>query len=156
MASSDFPVLVLATGPTFGIESSGTTQLDNEFNFGLDPYLGDPTYNVNFDLSLFGLDPTPTLAPDLARGFDFPSNFDWSALTPPQELLTLPPLPASSPLTYAEPMEPSAGGSAQTMHPRQEVDEKNIIHSKQQHTMSTCAADAAASEKPTKKSKGSR
>ncbi|KAJ6624123.1 hypothetical protein B0H10DRAFT_2186722 [Mycena sp. CBHHK59/15] len=89
-------------------------------------------------------------------GSEFPSNFDWSAFTPPQELPTLPPRPASSPLAYAEHMEPLADVSAQTRRPRQEVDEKNIIHSKWQRTLSTRAADAAAVERPKKKSKRSR
>ncbi|KAJ6624570.1 hypothetical protein B0H10DRAFT_2186635 [Mycena sp. CBHHK59/15] len=155
-ATFDFPPLPSSTIPALDVGSFGLMQFDNQFDFGLDTYLGDPTYDFNFDPSLFGFDPTTTFASEIPWGSEFPSNFDWSAFTPPQELPTLPPLPASSPLAYAEYMEPSADGSAQTRHPRQEVDEKNIIHSKRQRTLSTRAADAAVIERPTKKSKCSR
>ncbi|KAJ6615302.1 hypothetical protein B0H10DRAFT_2257685 [Mycena sp. CBHHK59/15] len=155
-ATFDFPPLPSSTIPALDVGSFGLMQFDNQFDFGLGTYLGDPTYDFNFDPSLFGFDPTTTFASEIPGGSEFPSNFDWSAFTPPQELPTLPPPLASSPLTCAEPMEPSADGSAQTRRPRQEVDEKNIIHSKQQCTLSTRAADAAAVERPTKKSKCSR
>ncbi|KAJ6614357.1 hypothetical protein B0H10DRAFT_2436006 [Mycena sp. CBHHK59/15] len=155
-AMFDFPPLPSSTIPALDVGSFGLMQFDNQFDFGLDTYLGDPTYDFNFDPSLFGFDPTTTFASEIPGGSEFPSNFDWSAFTPPQELPTLPPPPASSPLAYAEYMEPSADGSAQTRRPRQEVDEKNIIHSKRQRTLSTRAADAAAVERPTKKSKRSR
>lgn len=122
---------------------------------------GVSQFPFDFDLSAFTPlqePPPPTFYAQNAAGFDFPSNFDWSAFipTPESELPPLPPPPASPPVNFAEPEEPTAGGSVQTKRSRQEVDEKNIIHSKRQRTMSSRAADAAAVERPAKKVKRSR
>ncbi|KAJ6609438.1 hypothetical protein B0H10DRAFT_1954645 [Mycena sp. CBHHK59/15] len=147
-APSEFPPPLSSSIPMFDLSGAGLPQFDNQFDFA---FLGDSSYDFNFDLSLFGSDPAPTFALEFLGGSDVQSNFDWSAfapsqdppsvppppapaawgsedqnfdwsaLTPPQDLPLLPPPPASSPL-YAGPAEPPVDDSAHPTRPRQDID----------------------------------
>ncbi|KAJ6544901.1 hypothetical protein B0H10DRAFT_2203029 [Mycena sp. CBHHK59/15] len=70
-ATFDFPPLPSSTIPALDVGSFGLMQFDNQLDFGLDTYLGDPTYDFNFDPSLFGFDPTTTFASKIPGVLNF-------------------------------------------------------------------------------------
>ncbi|KAJ7451197.1 hypothetical protein B0H11DRAFT_2289039 [Mycena galericulata] len=153
--ASDFSAFRLGDDPTFPMSGAfDSIPSYNAFNSGFEPFFGNhgnPAYNFDLDLSLFGLDAAPN--PAQHDALDSFQNLDWCALTPPQQLPTLPPPPSLSPSTPAEPVESATAVASRGKRPRRdEVDEQNIIHSKRSRTMSSRAADAAAASKKPKRS----
>ncbi|KAJ7429457.1 hypothetical protein B0H11DRAFT_2406428 [Mycena galericulata] len=153
--ASDFSAFRMGDDLTFPISGAfDSIPSYNAFNSGFEPFFGNhgnSAYNFDLDLSLFGLDAAPN--PAQHDALDSFQNFEWCALTPPQQLPTLPPPPSSSPSTPAEPMESATAVASRGKRPRRdEVDEQNIIHSKRSRAMSSRAADAAAASKKPKRS----
>jgi hypothetical protein len=126
-----------------------------------------------FDLNGF-LDNAP-MAAEIPTGFEdlFPPvgfaagasssvadhDYDWSALTPANELPTLPAPPASSPSpsVYHAPSPSEPPISAKAKGKRKEVDEENIVTTRRNRVRRTRSFDNQIGEvPPTKKTRSSR
>ncbi|KAJ7438260.1 hypothetical protein B0H11DRAFT_2293918 [Mycena galericulata] len=126
--------------------------VQTSFDFGFDLGNFDAGAMPTFDAATYDLEQLLTAPDPVANHLAVEYGFDWNAFSPPDGLPTLPAPPMSSPLAEL-PTEPliDVGPSDKSKGKRQEVDERNILHTRRVRIPRTRATDDTLFDRPTKK-----